>query len=108
MTLPDLVKQQTKIPKPAARLLTWLCKPEFIEEIIGDLHEYQEELKDFSGWKRRLFFWFHVFNFLKPWSLKKLSGSQKLNQYGMFKNYFKTSKRNLRKNALFTGLNTVG
>ena len=92
----------------STRLLTWLCKAEYIEEIIGDLCEYEDELKGQSRWKQKLFFWFHVLNFIKPWSVKRLSGSQKLNQYGMFKNYFKTSIRNLRKNALFTGLNTVG
>ena len=108
MTLLDLLKQQTKIPKPAARLLTWLCKPEYIEEIIGDLHEYQEELKDSTGWKRRLFFWFHVFNFLKPWSLKKLGGTQKLNQFGMLNNYVKITWRGLLRQKLFSVINIGG
>lgn len=92
----------------SAQLLTWLCKPEYIEEIIGDLLEYEDELKEHQVWKQKLFYWFHVLNFIKPWSLKRISGTQKLNQYGMFKNYFKTSVRNLRKNALFTGINTIG
>ena len=108
MTLLDLLKQQTKIPKPAARLLTWLCKPEYIEEIIGDLQEYQEELKDFTGWKRRLFFWFHVFNFLKPWSLKKLGGTQKLNQFGMLNNYVKITWRGLLRQKLYSAINIGG
>jgi len=102
------LKNSTHIPSLAANLLSRLCKPEFIEEIIGDLHEYQDEINEKPSWKRRVFFWFHVFNFLKPWALKRLGGTQNLNQYGMFKNYFKASARSLKKNALFSGLNMFG
>ena len=90
------------------RFLAKLCKPEYMEEIIGDLHEYEDELQMRSPWKRWVFFWFHVLNFLQPWALKSLGGTQKLNQYGMFKNYFKASARSLKKNALFSGLNMFG
>lgn len=102
------MKQLTNIPKSAARLLGLLCKAEYIEEIIGDLHEYQEELKGQSRWRRKLFFWFHVFNFLKPWALKKLGGTQKLNQYGMLNNYVKITWRGLLRQKLFSAINIGG
>ncbi|OEK05387.1 hypothetical protein BFP71_18525 [Roseivirga misakiensis] len=75
---------------------------------MGDLAEYKEELASKPAWKRKLFYWFHVFNFLQPWALKNIDGSQKLNQYGMFKNYFKTSVRSLLKNKAFSGINILG
>lgn len=90
------------------RFLAKLCKPEYMEEIIGDLHEYEDELQMRSPWKRWVFFWFHVLNFLQPWALKSLGGTQKLNQYGMFKNHFKTSYRSLKKNWLFSLVNVSG
>lgn len=90
------------------RFLGWFCKAEYLEEIIGDLCEYEDELQEKPRWKRGILYWFHVFNFLQPWALKKFSGSQKLNNYGMFKNYLKTSFRSLKKNALFSFINVIG
>ena len=79
-----------------------------MEEILGDLAEYREELLAKPKWKRKVFYWFHVFNFLQPWSLKKVEGTQRINQYGMFKNYFKTSFRSIKNNALFSFINIIG
>ncbi|MBO3698234.1 FtsX-like permease family protein [Roseivirga sp. E12] len=90
------------------KLLSLLCREEYLEEILGDLGEYREELSARPKWQRKVLYWFHVLNFLKPWSLKTIEGSQKLNQYGMFKNYFKTSLRSLRNNALFSTINVAG
>lgn len=90
------------------RLLSWCCKADYLEEILGDLAEYKEGLIAKPKWKRKVFYWFHVLNFLKPWSLKRFEGSQKLNQYGMFKNYFKTSLRSIKTNALFSSINIIG
>ncbi len=90
------------------RFLGWFCKAQYLEEIIGDLCEYEEELQERPRWQRRTLYWFHVFNFLQPWALKKFSGSQKLNNYGMFQNYLKTSFRSLKKNALFSLINVIG
>lgn len=95
-------------PKLSERLLSWCCKSEYLEEILGDLAEYRDELTEKPGWKRSIFYWFHVFNFLQPWALKSFEGSKNLNQYGMFKNYLKTSVRSLWNNALFSGVNALG
>ncbi|OEK00120.1 hypothetical protein BFP97_00690 [Roseivirga sp. 4D4] len=98
-------KQSVKFSE---KLLATLCREEYLEEILGDLAEYREELSTKPKWQQRIFYAYHVINFIKPWSLKKLGGSQKLNQYGMFKNYFKTSVRSLRNNALFSAINISG
>ncbi|GAB5529998.1 MAG: ABC transporter permease [Roseivirga sp.] len=98
-----------KRPLPfSERFLSWLVKAEYLEEIIGDLLEYKDEIQEQPRWKRGILYWFHVFNFLQPWALKKFSGSQKLNNYGMFQNYLKTSFRSLKKNALFSFINVIG
>ncbi len=102
------MKRRYHIPRAAERLIRSICKSDYTEEIIGDLYEYHDEITGKPRWKRGVYFWFHVFNFIKPWSIKSFEGTQNLNHYGMFKNYFKTSYRSLRKNALFSFINVVG
>lgn len=97
-----------KLNRLSERFLRLLCRENYLEEILGDLAEYREELVTKPKWKQKVFYWFHVFNFLQPWAFKKFEGTQKLNQYGMFKNYFKTSVRSIRKNSLFSFINTIG
>ncbi|MFY0650997.1 MAG: ABC transporter permease [Cyclobacteriaceae bacterium] len=91
--------------KSAERFLSWFLKGELLEEILGDLYEYHEELQDKPVWKRKLFYWFHVFNFLRPFALKKLEGAYQLNNYGMFENYLKMAIRNAHREKAFTMLN---
>ena len=85
-----------------------MCKSEYLEEILGDLAEYWDELSEKPKWKRSVFYWFHVFNFLQPWALKTFKISQKLNQYSMFKNTFKVAWRNAVRHGQFTLLNLLG
>ncbi len=100
--------RKTIPPKLAERLLSWVCKAEYLEEIIGDLYEYHDEILEHPAWKRSLLYWFHTINFLKPWALKSFSGSQKLNNYGMFKNYLKIGWRTLLRQKLYSSVNIGG
>ncbi len=92
-------------PKSANRFLSWFLKGELLEEILGDLEEYHEELLEKPKWKRKLFYWFHVLHFLRPFALKRLEGQTHLNNYGMFKNYFKMAVRSAKREKAFTVLN---
>lgn len=100
--------QNAEPPKFADRFLGWFCKGDLLEEILGDLYEYYDEIADQPKWKRTLIYWFHVLNFLRPFAFKNLEGTYHLNYYGMFKNYFKTSFRSLIKNPLTSFINIVG
>lgn len=97
-------------PKSAERFLSWFIKGELLEEILGDLYEYHEELLDKPSWKRKLLYWFHVFNFLRPFAIKK-SNSYYLNHAAMFRhNFLITYRTYLRNKSLFiinlSGLST--
>ncbi|MEQ9402065.1 MAG: FtsX-like permease family protein [Cyclobacteriaceae bacterium] len=101
-------EQNSLPPKLPDRVLNWFLKDDLLEEISGDLYEYYMELGDIPEWKKKLFYCYHLINFLRPFALKKLEGRQKLNNYGMFKNYFKVGFRNILKYKMFSFINVFG
>ncbi|MEL7123951.1 MAG: permease prefix domain 2-containing transporter, partial [Bacteroidota bacterium] len=64
-------KQRSTPPKLADWFLELVCSEELLEEILGDLHEYFFDLTETPYWKRYLLYWFHVFNFLRPFAIKR-------------------------------------
>ncbi|MEQ9425768.1 MAG: ABC transporter permease [Cyclobacteriaceae bacterium] len=103
------MKPKTHIPPQLAdRFLSWFCRGELLEEILGDLHEYfEEDLIELPKWRRTLFYWFHLINFLRPFAIKK-SRSINLNFIAMFNNYFKIAWRNLYKYRMYSGIKIGG
>ncbi|MDN5200982.1 ABC transporter permease [Fulvivirgaceae bacterium BMA10] len=98
------MKEQKNIPpKLADRFLSWFCKGELLEEIQGDLHEYYEELIERSKWKRNLLYWFHVFNFLRPFAIKR-SRSNNSNYIVMLQHNFKIARRSLLKQKMYSAI----
>lgn len=95
-------------PKLADRFLSLVCSDLLLEEILGDLHEYYNDLAEKPPWKRNLLYWFHVFNFLRPFAFKKRNVSFPLNNNYMFKNHIVISLRVLKKNRLFSFINIIG
>ncbi|OEK00707.1 hypothetical protein BFP97_03925 [Roseivirga sp. 4D4] len=89
-------------------MLKWICKEEYIEEIIGDLYEYNDELRERPVWQKKLFFWFQVFNFIKPWSVKNFKGNQHLTQTAMFKNFITSAFRSIKRQKTFSFINIMG
>ncbi|MBV6646549.1 MAG: ABC transporter permease [Cyclobacteriaceae bacterium] len=100
--------QKDKPPKAVEYVFGWVCKPEILEEILGDLEEYYSSLAEQPKWRKRLYYWFHALHFIRPFAVKRLEGTYRLNHYGMFKNYFKTSLRNMLKNPMSSFINVFG
>ncbi len=83
-------------PKWADRFLAWFCRDELLEEIKGDLHEfYALELGDKKPWQAKLYYWYHVFHFLRPFAIK--SRRQHSNTLTMYRTYFKFAWRHALK-----------
>ncbi len=102
-------KDHTAPPRWSLRLMRHLVRKEYQEEIEGDLEEvYADFLNEHSSAKAKRLYNKEVFKLVRPALLRKFSGSHRLNQYGMFKNYFKTSLRSLKKNTLFSAINITG
>ncbi len=95
-------------PKWAIRFLRWYCKPQFLEEIEGDIYELFDRRVESEGLRgARLKFNWDVLRFFR-WSNIKRSNSNKMNQLGLFKNYLKLGFRSIQRNVLISSINIFG
>ncbi|SNS42604.1 ABC-type antimicrobial peptide transport system, permease component [Ekhidna lutea] len=96
-------------PRLFARFFQWYCNPRLQEAILGDMEEQFEEDIETHGLNkaRRRFAW-TVIRFFRKDIIKPLSGTQKLNYYGMLKNYFITSIRFIKREKVFALMNISG
>ncbi|MEQ8906935.1 ABC transporter permease [Ekhidna sp.] len=98
---------QISPPRWSLKFFRWFCHPDYVEDIEGDLFERFEKRTN----KNRAAKWLFTLDVLKlfrPGIIKPIKGSQKLNNYDMFKNYFKIGLRNIRRHKTFSALNIAG
>ena len=69
---------------------------------------YDERLKNSGKKKADLRFIVDVLLLFRPGIIKPIEGYQQLNNYGMFKNYFKVGIRNILKHKAFSFINVSG
>jgi putative ABC transport system permease protein len=94
-------------PKRAHGFLSRLLREEIAEEVLGDLDEkFYLELQKRSVLRAKLNYWYQVFNYLRPFAIRKSKGH--LNQYTMYGSYVKVGWRNLAKNKGYSFINIVG
>jgi len=96
-------------PKWADRFLSWYCRKDLLEQLQGDVHElyyWRLEERGYSS-ASRAFAW-DVLRLFRWSNIKKKSKRQKLNNMGMFKNYFKIGLRNLWKQRMPSTINILG
>ena len=102
-------KDKTSPPKLALRFFRWYCHPKLLKYIEGDLIElYEERVKEKGKRKADLRFGIDVLLLFRPGIIKPTEGYQQVNQYGMFKSYFKIGWRNLTKNKGYSFINIGG
>ncbi len=95
-------------PRAAQRFLNWFLRSDLAEEVHGDLEEqFYSRLENTSLSKAKFNYWYQVLNYLRPFAISK-STSTLLNQYAMFRNYFKISIRSLYKQKLYSLINIGG
>ncbi|WP_323755444.1 ABC transporter permease [Roseivirga sp.] len=94
-------------PKIAVKLLSLVCKNNLFEEIEGDLYEYyQSQREEKSKRVANLHYWFHMFNFIRPFAIKKLG--QNSNTIIMYRSYFKFAWRGMLRQKLQTSFHLLG
>lgn len=97
-------------PKFAERFLSFYCKNEFQEEILGDLYErFEFHVEKYGLNKAKRLYWLNVFKFIRGYRLRTLPNSQNsTNNIVMFKNYFKIAFRNAARHKAYSFINIAG
>ncbi len=93
-------------PKWALRFFRWYCHRDFVEDIEGDLLERFEKRNNENGIRSaKRQFSLEVIRLFRPGIIRSFEGHTQLNNYDMFKNYFKIGYRNLFKNSVHSFIN---
>ena len=80
-----------------------------MEEIEGDMEElFFDHVEQFSHAKAKRMYTWEMLKLLRPILLKNVRHTPTLNQYAMFKNYFKIAWRNLVKKKAYSVINIFG
>jgi putative ABC transport system permease protein len=102
-------KPDPQPPQWATRFLKWYCRPRLLEDLEGDLYEYFIRNVRQKGLRRaQLIYLLDVIKFLRPYTTRKIEPFTFLTHFMMIGSYFKTSRRNLVRNKLFSFINIVG
>ena len=103
------MKPKTPIPPHnAVRLLTWFLREDLAEEVLGDLDEkFYSTIKNKSLRKAKLNYWRQVFNYLRPFALRK-SRSTNSNYIDMFKHNLIISLRSFKYHKTSFFINLIG
>ncbi len=96
-------------PQWPVKLLRFFLKKRYLEEIEGDMEEiFYDNVEHLSYRKAKRIYTWEMLKLLRPILIKNLEVLEKINQYAMFKNYFKVSIRGLVKNPLNSFINVFG
>lgn len=96
-------------PRWPLYFLRFFVRKEFVEEIEGDMEEiFQENVELLSLKKARRIYTIEMLKLLRPILLKNFRNMPVLNQFPMFRNYYKTSFRSLMKNPMSSFINIFG
>jgi len=97
-----------KPPDLAQKILLSFLREEIAEEVQGDLEEkYYSNLKKYSPFWSGLNYWSQVFNYLRPFAIKRFK-SQHSNYMSIYKHNIKISWRSLTKQKIFSAIKIGG
>lgn len=100
--------QHTTPPKWPLRFLKFFVNKDYLEEIEGDMEEvFQDDLKAYSKKKAKMKYALETLKLLKPVLLKKVTGTHKLNNYGMVLHTFKTAYRTFFKQKMIAAISLL-
>src|SRR5688572_20402515 len=99
----------TNPPKLAAHLLRWYCERAQIDDLEGDIEElFHLDVKRSGVAIAKLNYWRRTVSLIFSYAITKRKRDASYHHFsnnqlymGMFKNYFTTATRNLKKNLFF-------
>ncbi len=96
-------------PKLFLKFFRWFCHPRLQKPIEGDLMElYEERVQELGKKQANRKFIKDVILLFRKDIIKPADGTYRLNTFGMFKNYFKVTFRNLVRQKLYSTINIGG
>lgn len=96
-------------PKWPLKTLRFFVKSKYLEEIEGDMEElFHDNVEQYSLKKARHMYTWELLKLFRPVIMKIPQMNINFNHYSIFKNYFKTSIRGLKRNALTSFINIFG
>ena len=96
-------------PRRAQRLLRWYCRPDLSEDLEGDLNEFFERNLKTKGLRRaRFIYWLDALKFIRSYTVRQPEIFHPIIPGIMLSSYFKTSRRSLVRNKLFSAINVIG
>nr|WP_295922385.1 ABC transporter permease [uncultured Dyadobacter sp.] len=102
-------KAAARPPRWATRLLHWYCRPRLLEDLEGDLNEYFDRNVTHKGIQQaRWIYVLDVIKFIRPYTVRKIEFFTLFVHWIMIGSYFKTSRRSLVRNKLFSLINIIG
>ena len=95
-------------PKHAERFLQWFIRDDLAEEVLGDLEEqFFARLEAATPFKAKINYWYQVFNYLRPFAIRKWSFLPNI-YFPMYRHNFLISFRRLVRERAFSFLNIFG
>ncbi|MEM9934345.1 MAG: ABC transporter permease [Bacteroidota bacterium] len=94
---------QPKPPKWLTRFLTWFCREDLLEAVLGDIEELYTRNQETHGKRRaQIRYAWHVFLFLQPFAVNRNLFSSLITQTIMFRHFFKIGWRILIKQKWYS------
>lgn len=91
------------------RFFRWFCHPGIVDYVEGDLLEvYVRRVRQSGKIQADLIFICDVLLLFRPGIIKPAEGTQRVNTYGMYKNYFKITFRVFNREKLYSLINIFG
>jgi putative ABC transport system permease protein len=104
-----MAKTQHSPPAVFLRFFRWFCHPRLVDHIEGDLVEvYRKKIQQKGKRKADIKFAIDVLLLFRPGIIRPVDGYKKLDNYSMYKSYFKIGWRNLVKNKGYSFINIGG
>lgn len=96
-------------PKWPVRILRFLLKKQYLEEIEGDMEEIFFEIAETESPKvaKRTYYW-EMWRLLRPVLLRSFKSSYAYRPFIMYKNYVTIAWRNLLKKKVYSTINIMG
>src|SRR5256885_10421474 len=103
------MKNDPRPPRLFHRFFRWYCRPKLRDHIEGDLLELYNHRVSIKG-KREAdwLFILDVMLLLRPRIMRIVKEPQRINQYSMFRSYFKIGWRNAVRNKSYAAINICG